>query len=268
MFKIGEFAKLNRVTAKLLRHYDEIGLLKPESSDEWTGYRYYSAAQIPNLMQILSLRDMGFQLSEISKLIESDLTSTKMVCILENKRADILQLMDENKKRLKMVDSLINLYQQEGILMKREIMIKRVESFKVASTRAVISEYGAQGPLWEVLVRHIEDSGGKILPGCFACYHSELDEQGVDTEVFEPIASDIPESEAVTVKEMPAVDKMACIIHEGAYDTIRLSYNSILKWIEDNGYTVAGVEREIYLAGEWNTASADEYVTEIQIPVE
>ena len=42
MLKIGEFSKLTRVSIRMLRHYDEIGLLRPTETDAWTGYRYYS----------------------------------------------------------------------------------------------------------------------------------------------------------------------------------------------------------------------------------
>ena len=49
MFKIGEFSKLTQVSIRMLRYYDEAGLLKPASTDPWTGYRMYSADQIPTL---------------------------------------------------------------------------------------------------------------------------------------------------------------------------------------------------------------------------
>ena len=40
MLKIGDFSKLSRISIRMLRHYDEIGLLVPESIDSATGYRY------------------------------------------------------------------------------------------------------------------------------------------------------------------------------------------------------------------------------------
>lgn len=49
MLKIGEFSKLSRVSVRMLRHYDEIGLLPPASIDSATGYRYYSEDQLPVL---------------------------------------------------------------------------------------------------------------------------------------------------------------------------------------------------------------------------
>ena len=47
--KIGEFSKMMQVTVKTLRHYEQKGLLVPDEVDEWTGYRYYSIAQMQRL---------------------------------------------------------------------------------------------------------------------------------------------------------------------------------------------------------------------------
>jgi DNA-binding transcriptional MerR regulator len=49
MFKIGDFSRLTSVSIRMLRHYDEIGLLKPESIDNFTRYRFYSVEQIPRV---------------------------------------------------------------------------------------------------------------------------------------------------------------------------------------------------------------------------
>lgn len=56
MFRIGEFSKIARVTTRQLRYYDECALLQPAQIDNETGYRYYSASQLPRLHQILAMR--------------------------------------------------------------------------------------------------------------------------------------------------------------------------------------------------------------------
>ena len=62
MFSIGEFARLGGVSARTLRHYDEIGLLRPTTVDPDTGYRGYTAAQLGQLSRIVALsgRSPGF----------------------------------------------------------------------------------------------------------------------------------------------------------------------------------------------------------------
>ena len=69
MFKIGEFSKLTQIPVKTLRYYDELGLLKPVEVDRFTGYRYYSAGQLPRLNRVLALKDLGFSLEQIFQLI-------------------------------------------------------------------------------------------------------------------------------------------------------------------------------------------------------
>ena len=62
MLKIGEFSKLSRISVRMLRHYDEIGLLKPAEIDRFTDYRYYREDQLPMAGRIAALKDMGFSL--------------------------------------------------------------------------------------------------------------------------------------------------------------------------------------------------------------
>ena len=70
MLKIGEFSKLSRVSVRMLRHYDEIGLLKPAEIDRFTDYRYYREDQLPTMCRITALKDMGFSLADIVKILE------------------------------------------------------------------------------------------------------------------------------------------------------------------------------------------------------
>ena len=69
MLKIGEFSKLSRVSVRMLRHYDELGLLAPSEVDPMTGYRYYSERQLIAAGRIAALRALGFGLSETRELL-------------------------------------------------------------------------------------------------------------------------------------------------------------------------------------------------------
>ena len=69
MLRIGEFSKLSRVSVRMLRHYDEVGLLAPSEIDPLTGYRYYSERQLITAGRIAALRALGFGLSETRELL-------------------------------------------------------------------------------------------------------------------------------------------------------------------------------------------------------
>lgn len=72
MLSIGRFADATGLTVKALRHYDEIGLLRPARVDPSNGYRYYDAAQIESAVTIRRLRALELPLDEIGALLEAD----------------------------------------------------------------------------------------------------------------------------------------------------------------------------------------------------
>ena len=71
MLKIGDFSKLSRVSIRMLRHYDEIGLLAPGKVDAFTGYRYYGEEQLPTIYRINALKEMGFGLAAMIPTMET-----------------------------------------------------------------------------------------------------------------------------------------------------------------------------------------------------
>lgn len=89
MLRIGDFSKLSLVSVKTLRYYDELGLLKPVRVDDTTGYRYYSADQLPRLHRILALKDLGLSLEQVGELLRDNLTAEEIRGMLRLKVAEV-----------------------------------------------------------------------------------------------------------------------------------------------------------------------------------
>ncbi|MCQ4922454.1 MerR family transcriptional regulator [Tissierella carlieri] len=268
MFKIGDFARLNRVTVKALRYYDSLGLLQPEKIDSFTGYRYYSASQMPRLNRIISLKDIGFSLDEIALILNRNMDSEQIQILLELKHSEISDRVRNEQARLDRIEAFIKICKQEAYIMKYDVVLKEVGPLKVATLRDTIPSYSEQGHLWEELVEHIERYGVKIVPPCMVIYHNTgYKEESVDTEVVEPIDGDLPDTERIKIRELEGIKEMACVVHQGSYQTLYMAYNAISKWIEENKYEIVGPQRELYLKGEWITSDPNEYITEIQFPV-
>jgi DNA-binding transcriptional MerR regulator len=70
MFSIGEFARHGRVSVRMLRHYDAIGLLRPACVDPASGYRFYQASQLAQLNRVVALKDLGFSLQQVQAIID------------------------------------------------------------------------------------------------------------------------------------------------------------------------------------------------------
>lgn len=65
---IGEVAKASGVSAKMVRHYEEIGVI-PKSSRSLAGYRQYSETDIHLLIFVRQARELGFTMPEVKALV-------------------------------------------------------------------------------------------------------------------------------------------------------------------------------------------------------
>lgn len=102
MFKIGEFSKLTQVSTRMLRYYDEMGLLKPAKVDSLTGYRMYSAEQISTLNRIIYLRDSGFNVAEIALALNC--SNNAIIEQLDKKSVEIMDNIQKEQEKLKKIE--------------------------------------------------------------------------------------------------------------------------------------------------------------------
>jgi effector-binding domain-containing protein len=269
MFKIGDFSKLSRVTVQALRHYDDLGLLKPAQVDTFTGYRYYSASQLPRLYRILALKDLGFSLEQIARLLKDDLPVQQMRGMLKMKQVEIEQRLEDDQERLTRVEARLRQIEMEDTMSNYEIVIKKVDPVRVAAVRDIAPAYNQPGGLWNELYGQIGPHQAQFAGPCLTLYYDEdYKERDVDIEVCQPVHGALPVSGRVKVYDLAEVT-MACTVHHGPYVTISQAYDALSRWIETNGYRVAGPPREVYLQSKNDGNQNDpDCVTEIQFPVE
>jgi len=270
MIRIGDFSKLSRVSIKALRLYDEMGLLKPIEVDHFTGYRFYSFDQLSRLYRILALKDLGFSLEEIGRLLEENLSTEEMRGMLKLRQAEIRQRMDEEAGRLARVEIRLKQIEQEDSLSKYDVVIKKIAKTRVASIRGVVPTPPGQGLLWSELMGYLEQQKARTIGPPMAIYHDpEFKERDWDIEVCMPIADDVPPAKRIKVHDLPAVETMACVVHAGSFSTLGEAYDALAKWIDGNGYQIIAPGRELNLRlpeppGNQNDPNT---VNEIQFPV-
>jgi effector-binding domain-containing protein len=270
MLKIGDFSKFSRVSVKALRYYDEIGLLKPVKVDELSGYRYYTAEQLPTLNRIVQLKELGLSLQEIGTLIKDSLPAQQLIELLKAKREEALARLYEEETRLRGVEEWLRRAEKEEMMSEVEATIRRVEPIKVASVRGVLPKYSDVSRLYGELFGYLGRKRVQPAGPSMAIYHDEeYKETDADVEAAVPIKGDPASSDRVKVHDLPAVEKMAVIVHKGPYEQISQSYGTLMSWMEAHGYKPAGPSREVYLKGPGMILKGDprNYVTEIQFPV-
>ena len=271
MIRIGDFSKLSRVSVKTLRFYDEMGLLKPIEVDRVTGYRYYEFDQLPRLHRILALKDLGFSLEEIGRLLEEDLSAEQMRGMLKLRQAEIRQRVEEEAGRLERVELWLRQIEQEDSMSKYDVVIKKIEPIKIASVRGVVPTPPDQRSLWDELMGYLNQQGARMSGPPMALYHDkEFKERDWDIEVSIPIIDQIAPGQRVKVYDLPGFEKMACVVHTGPFATIGEAYDAIAKWIDQNGYQIVGPGRELNLRlpDQLGNQNDPNTVNEIQFPVE
>jgi effector-binding domain-containing protein len=267
VFKIGEFSRLSLVTTKTLRYYDQIGLLKPDKVDDWTGYRYYSASQLSRLNRILALKDLGLALDQIAPLLEGDLSADQMRGMLHLKQLELKQQVQEEQARLERVEHRLRLIEQEEAMPTQEVAIKRIPAQTVASVRDTVP-VSHLGQLFGEVFGYLGPRGiSPMGPPVGIYYGEEFSEEAMDVEVAVPVSGAVPEGERIKGHQLPAVEHMACLIHEGDYKLVGGTYGQLMAWVEANGYRMCGPVREVYVRGPESGDDASAYITEIQLPV-
>lgn len=274
MFRIGEFSKIAQVSGRLLRYYDEIGLLSPESIDPETGYRYYSARQLPRLNRILVLKELGLSLEQIARLLAQNTTPSEIRGMLALRKAQIEQLVEEEMARLRIVETRLQQIDAYGQVQEPDVILKSVPAQHFLALREVLPGMSAI----QRLVRHIYTAvppvvGHNSLGTIAIVVHSPVyDPEALDVEIGYLLTGKAPglvrlsEERVLTVRELPAIDTMATLAHVGRVNDSHSGYGKLGTWIEQKGWQVNGVGREILMQLPFDGEEA-EAVIEIQLPV-
>lgn len=275
MFRIGEFSKISGLSIDTLYHYEKMNILKPEYIDKMNGYRYYEANQLVSVNKIMALKDSNLTLEEIAEVMNKNLPVSSLIEILEQKSLLLEEEINEEKNRLERLRTNIFLIKNGGIPQMNEITIKKVESILIASIRKKFhsSRFDEElTDMWKDVNDYIELKGGKKTVPCMMLYHTgwgDMDETSfLDVETAEPITREFDGDDNVGVYRLNPEENMACIVHKGPFSTISVAFDELFNWISNNGYKRKGPIREIYHKGDWATEDPQEYITELQVPIE
>jgi len=276
MYQIGEFSKIAQVSGRQLRHYDQLGLLTPEYTDPDSGYRYYSARQLPRLNRILALKEMGMSLEQIGRMLDDEISPDELRGMLMMKKAQIEQMLHEELARMRYIESRIEQINAEGNMENYDIVLKSVPAKKFLAVREICPQLSAGRQLALEMHRLLPSKVGKRAMGHFtAVLYSEIfTDVDIDLEfgfqleddVDDDLVIELPDGASMTVTDLPAEEHMLTVTRLGNPQLGHGSYAAIGMWAEANGYEFAGNVREVFI-NFVQTDRIEETVTEIQYPV-
>jgi DNA-binding transcriptional MerR regulator len=283
MFQVGDFSKIAQVSRRLLRYYDQIGLLKPVRVDAQTGYRYYSADQLPQLNQILSLRELGLSLEQIGAMLDERVTPEDIRGMFLLRKAEIEQALHVEQQRLRAIESRMQRLDALPRTGESDVIVKRAPSQHYLASREVFTSLA----LVRTTVREIHSAVARqskdLLPGPLVIViHADAYEPDyLDCEIGHVIqrASSAPitlsAERQLTLGELPAVPAMATSVHIGLLENKDLAYHTLGRWLEGSPYHISGPAREVFLqlpdfppGTDEAAENAVDAVVEVQIPIE
>lgn len=260
MIKIGEFSKLAKTTIRTLRYYDEIGLFKPVFIDD-NGYRYYEINQLTDLLTIIKYRNLGLSIENILDIFNGK----DKISILNNH----LNELNNNSKVLN--NQIVSLKEIiKGEEMKYNCLIKEIKENIVYYRRGTI---GSIDDLFSFILEAGElcsklNPNLKCKDYCYVTYTAtEYKEKDVEVEYVEAVEKEGISGNDILFRVDPKI-KALTVENKGSYSNLRNAYAFALNEIKEKNYKIVGPIREVYIHGCWDKDNEDDYLTEIQIPIE
>lgn len=270
MYSIGEFAAFGRISPRMLRHYDAIGLLKPAHTDERTGRRRYAAGQLPDLYRIAALRDLEIGLPTIGRVLSADDRESALRDALHERRAEIVASLDADTARLQRLDRQIAEVGEEPM---DQVIYSPAEAVAVYAAKGVAVGGGVEaiGEVIGTLIPRLDDAleaAGRPLiePGIF-WYAAREDSDDVDVHISYTAEAEPVAGIGYEVVRLPAAATMARLRHHGDMTTIHESWGTLMTRLIADGWSMTGPSREVYLEAPGHVPG-DDWVTELQVPVE
>ena len=268
MLKIGEFSKLSRVSIRMLRHYDDIGLLKPSRIDRFTGYRYYEPEQLLVIGRITALRDMGFTLSDIVRILAIYDDRETLCRYLTKRRQELEVLAKETAYQMMLLDTAEKRLRKDET-MKYDVSIKTIPARYAATVEMTIPHYEDEGMVWQVLCEETEALHLIEAEPCLTAVtflDEEYKEENVRVMAWKTVKGSYPDTQHVKFQTLPAVKVASCTV-KGSYKQMNDCYAAVFAWVSENGYHLAGPMCNIYYVSPHETQNPDEFVTEVCYPI-
>ena len=264
MLTIGAFARLAGVSVRMLRHYDQLGLLTPAHVDPYSGYRSYSTAQLDRANRLVALKDLGFTLDQVGALLAADAGQDEVCRLLRQRRDELVAQLHADTRRLAQVQARLRLIEKESpVSTFTETALPELQlvqkSVRITDMAQFESEMGA---LFDRVMDAIVTAGARPVGPGVALYTA--DGEDMVAAAAEPIG-DVPTPAGLEDVTVPAAPRALTTQYVGDdLSGIQGAWQALMAEVEARGLTPIGTCREVYLAGPWDS---DGWVIDLQQPV-
>jgi DNA-binding transcriptional MerR regulator len=271
MLTIGDFARHGRVSIRMLRHYDALGLLRPAQVDPSSGYRFYQAAQLSRLNRIIALKDLGFTLQQVQAILDEDVSPAELRGMLRLRRAELEAALAATAAGLVQVEARLRSIENEGSMPPEDIVIRALPAIRLAELSGTAASFSPDdtgpliGGLFDELRRRLDSAGiSPVGPRTVYFETPGEGEFGIVVHAGLPVPAEVTGGQDFQVVSLPSVARAATIVHRGLIHGFLGTSQALVRWVDAHGYRFDGPAREVTL----NPAEhPDEWMAELQAPV-
>lgn len=267
LFPIGEVSKLFHISVSSLRHYENIGLLKPEYVSPDSGYRYYGTEQFEVLNTIRYLRALDMPLSEIE-----DFLKNKDITLIEEKLLQQKEIVLQKQQELKRIEQKID-HRLNWLLDAKNTPLNKISLIQLPACRIV----WVDDPLkingfldMETPIRKLDKSNAEavVFLGKVGLGISSEQLKNSQTQQYDGIFL-ILDKEDVYNGEVTVLPETLCVRlrFRGSHTESPAQYQKLLQYIEKHQMQIINFSREITLIDYGITNDTEKFVTEICIPI-
>lgn len=251
--EIGEFARLGGVSARMLRHYDRIGLLVPAHTAA-NGRRSYDESQLGRLHRLVALKGLGFGLDEVGALLGEGVGVEELRGMLRLREAELERRVRHDRHALDRVTARLRLIEEDR--MNPNVEIKYLDAVTVAalSTTTPGDLVDVEALFDEVIERM--DAAGADRTAPVARLRS------VDEATVEVVAGYVVPANSVPGLEthrLPA-RTVASTIHQGPLSGLPTAYAALRRW---GGQHCPACWRQQYLEADGDNQT--HWIVELQL---
>jgi len=271
MFRIGDFSRIARVSARQLRFYEEIGLFGPAHADPQTGYRFYRASQLAELNRIIVLKDLGFSLDQIRGILQARVDAAELHSMLLARRNEVVQTLAAESERLRHIETRIAQIEAQGKLSVEDVVVRAEPARPYLSLRRTVASFSGARALLGELKTHARAALGSATGQLVAVAHSaQFESEELDVEfgfaLDASAAASVREHPVLRLRELEAVARMAVCVRVGLPEDAHLVTAKIGHFLEASGDALAGASREAFLQPP-DPQRMHESIVEMQFPI-
>ncbi|MFF1823605.1 MerR family transcriptional regulator [Kribbella sp. NPDC058245] len=256
MLSIGDLARHTRISVRMLRHYDALGLVVPERVDPHTGHRWYALSQIWRVDSLVALKELGFTLEQCGALLDEQLPVEELRGMLRLRRAQLEQRLTADADRLTEVERRLRSIERGLTMTNQTLRLGPLPALRLLHLSAEVNDESEIGGAVQTLTEQLDAL--RLQGQRIHVYDGRTDKITVSVGV----AAEEPR-ECLELTELPAEPQGVSVTYRGPLDGVADTWRTLDVALEEQGLESYGVYRDLRL----DTQDPQQVIVELQVTV-